>query len=398
MIAAEFWLQLINASFFLILNIYLAKKGYTDSEIGRFVKYRFMAVMLIALPLGLALKGKRMRPMFFISAFGVPTLSILTIYAAEHGYVQLLNLAYLVWGFCFAFLQVGSLPYILRNCAKETVSKAIALNFTVQSVTAVLAGFLIYFLQQFNLKYFSDAHILYGISILGFISVYHLLKIKVPELVDGKEKLSGNIIITITNYEWRLLIRAILPTLMLAIGAGLTIPFMNLFFFRVFGLDSDRFALIGSAAAILVSFGNLLVPFIKTRHGYKVAITLSQSLAIVALVLMGSTQYFSEYRWALYAAIFFYMVRQPLMNMAAPMTSELAMNYVGKKNREMLSAIIAAIWSGSWYFSSEIFILLVNLKLPYSSIFLITAAFYIVGVALYYLLIIDFEKRKVSEE
>ena len=43
------------------------------------------------------------------------------------------------------------------------------------------------------------------------------------------------------------------------------------------------------------------------------------------------------------------------MNMAAPMTSELTMNYVGKENQEILSAITAAIWSGSWYFSSQIF-------------------------------------------
>ena len=43
------------------------------------------------------------------------------------------------------------------------------------------------------------------------------------------------------------------------------------------------------------------------------------------------------------------------MNMAAPMTSELTMNYVGVKNQEMLSAITAAIWSGSWFFSSQIF-------------------------------------------
>ena len=43
------------------------------------------------------------------------------------------------------------------------------------------------------------------------------------------------------------------------------------------------------------------------------------------------------------------MFRAPLMNMAAPLTSELTMSYVGNKNQEMLSAIVAAIWSGSWF-------------------------------------------------
>ena len=82
------------------------------------------------------------------------------------------------------------------------------------------------------------------------------------------------------------------------------------------------------------------------------------------------------------------------MNMAAPMTSELTMNYVGKKNQEMLSAIMAAIWSGSWYFSSQIFRFLKEAGLPYAYIFYITAAVYAFGIFTYYLLIVDYEKRK----
>ena len=82
------------------------------------------------------------------------------------------------------------------------------------------------------------------------------------------------------------------------------------------------------------------------------------------------------------------------MNMAAPMTSELTMNYVGKKNQEMLSAIMAAIWSGSWFFSSQIFRYLKSEGLPYAYIFYITAALYAFGVFMYYLLIRDYEKRR----
>ena len=84
------------------------------------------------------------------------------------------------------------------------------------------------------------------------------------------------------------------------------------------------------------------------------------------------------------------------MNMAAPMTSELTMNYVGKKNQEMLSAITAAIWSGSWFFSSQIFRYLIAEGLPYAYIFYITACMYAFGVFMYYLLILDYEKRNHS--
>ena len=60
---------------------------------------------------------------------------------------------------------------------------------------------------------------------------------------------------------------------------------------------------------------------------------------------------------------------------------------VGKNNQEMLSAIVSAIWSGSWFFSSQIFKKLMNLGYSYSNIFYITSALYLVGILLYYFLI-----------
>jgi len=39
MIKAEFFIQLIGASFFLILNIFLAKQGFSDPEIANFISY-----------------------------------------------------------------------------------------------------------------------------------------------------------------------------------------------------------------------------------------------------------------------------------------------------------------------------------------------------------------------
>ena len=61
MIKAGFFIQLVGASFFLILNIYLAKRGYTDYQIAHFISYRFLAVMLLAFPLGIYIKGKKLK-------------------------------------------------------------------------------------------------------------------------------------------------------------------------------------------------------------------------------------------------------------------------------------------------------------------------------------------------
>ena len=81
------------------------------------------------------------------------------------------------------------------------------------------------------------------------------------------------------------------------------------------------------------------------------------------------------------------------MNMAAPLTSEITMLYVGEKNQEMLSAIVSAIWSGSWYFSSNLFKILIDVNFNYSQIFYITALLYLIGIILYYFLINRFQNQ-----
>lgn len=98
----------------------------------------------------------------------------------------------------------------------------------------------------------------------------------------------------------------------------------------------------------MVVFGFLLfVPIIKEKLGYKLAIPLTQLIAIFALIVLALTEII-PYSFAVYIAMVAYVIRQPLMNMAGPMTSDIVMKYVGEKNREMVSALTAAIWSGSF--------------------------------------------------
>ena len=391
MIKAEFFIQLIGAAFFLILNIYLAKKGFSDPEIANFISYRFLAVMLLAFPLGIYIKGKPLKPFFMIGGLGVPIVAIVLILLVHYGWYQYLPALFILWGVVFTLFQVCSLPYLMRNTIIENQSHAISLNYATNSFGTIFSGFIIFGAGQF-MREFDEGKILLGISILGFIGVYYVLKMKVDVVESVKERLQWK------SYDWVLLMKAIAPTLIIAVGAGLTIPFINLFFFHNFQIDSSGFAVIGGIASILVAILSLLVPNLKSKLGFQKGITYVQTIAVIALVALATTEFFKDYWWGLPLAIMCYWVRTPLMNMAAPMTSELTMNYVGEKNQEMLSAIIAAIWSGSWFFSSQIFRFLKAEGLPYAHIFYITAVLYAFGVFMYSLLIKDYERREAKKD
>ncbi len=387
-IVAEFFLQLINAAFMAIMLIYMEKVGYKDYESASFVSFRFLGVLLFSFPLGLIIKGRKLKPIFYASSVLTPVLSLIILEAIDIKIDWLLDISLFLWGVSFTGIQISALPYILRNAKKETHTEAITLSYSTWSVAGIFSGSLIFGLKNLNPELFDEKLILQIISVLGFLSTITVFSIKKEEVVPVLTKKRINLY----DFDWLIIFKALIPTIIIAVGAGLTIPFVGLFFYKIHGLDSDQFAILSALATAIVFGMVLFVPILKEKLGYKKAIPLTQLVAIAALIVLALTEIIDTW-FAIYLAMAMYLIRQPLMNMAGPMTSDLVMKYVGEKNREMMSALTAAVWSGSWFISSIIFQVLRQIGLRYVYVFLITAALYIFGVLMYYLLILDYEKK-----
>ena len=238
---------------------------------------------------------------------------------------------------------------------------------------------------------FSEYNILWIITIIGLSSYYFAMKI--DEGGDEKPIKKSGIFSLHKNYDWKIIFIALSPLVLISVGAGLTIPFVNLFFNSVFNLSSSNFSLLGSITAILVFIFSLLVPTLRKKYGYWATIVVVQSFAIIFLIIMSLTELYAYHSYALFIAILAYILRQPLMHMAHPASNELMMNFVGKKNQELISALSSSLWSASWFISAKIFEWLRLLDFRYYEIFLITAALYIIGVVLFGLLISQYEKN-----
>ncbi|TVR81946.1 MAG: MFS transporter [Chitinophagaceae bacterium] len=394
LILAELFLQFINSSFFLLLNYYMTDSDYEDYMIADIISYRFLTVMFFAFPLGLFIKGRNLKPFFLVATLVVPLCSLVVLHAIEMRWDTVLYIALSIWGVGFTLIQVCALPFILLNSKKETHSETIVLFFQTWSISICIIGFLNFTLQTFLPQIFDERLLLNIFSLIGFLSFFCILKMDLKENVSNRNGMKD----WLGNYDWKTIFLVIVPTFIIAVGAGFTIPFINLFFLYVHNVPSAVYSAMGSFSYMIVAGGVLFMPFIRKKYGYKIAIVLIQSLSIVALIVMALTEYVAAYGFAVYIAVLFFIIRQPLMNVAGPMTSELTMYYVGERNREIVSAINASIWSGSWFISSQIFSILRSRGFQYSEIFFITAALYAVGVIWYYFLIKDFYKKKGTGE
>lgn len=391
LIAAELFLQLINAAFFMVMLIQLNKCGFQDYQSAEFVSFRFLGVILTAIPIGIGIKGKPLIPYFYLSSICVPILTVAILIGVDLHQDWIIRLGMFFWGIFYNLIAIVVNPYILRNCPKEVQSEAFALSYATGSIGSILCGIISFALLSFSDIGITEREVMYFVAILSTLGLTFLRNI------DKKEQIQTQIShISQINYNWKLIFKALIPTIIIAIGAGFTIPFVNLFFFHVHQIDTKWISIIGTLTSLLVSILALLVPNFLKKYGYRKAISGTQIVAVILLILFATTEYYSNWHYAGLLAALFYMGRQPLMNMSAPMTTELVLNYVGPNNKEIISALTSAIWSGSWFFSSWIFKILREMNHAYVQIFLITGAMYTVGVFLYYRLIIEYEGKLKS--
>lgn len=393
-ITAAFFIQLIDYSYLTILLVYMNKAGYTDYQAADFYGYRFLSVLLLSFYLGFYINGRKLKPFFYFSAIVSPLLSFGIIFAIQYHLDFLVYAGMFLLGISVLGLEVAILPYILRNVKEEFHTEAISLNYATANLSGIVSGIIIFSLTKINPELFDEKLILKIISILGLAGIYFLYTNKkqefyVPILRRSRWDFS--------DIKWWLVTKAMIPTLLLATGAGLVIPFMGLFFYKIHNMDSYQFAILSSITTVIVFFLMIFAPAIKNKLGYKGAIVSTQSLAVLCLVGLSASEFYSTYSSALVFAIACYIFRQPLMNIAMPLTSDLTMKYVGFRHREIVSALTAAIWSGSWFFSSNIFRILRTHEVQYAYIFYITAGLYVLSMGWYYYLVVQYEKQKEEE-
>ena len=392
----EFNLSLIHVAFILVLNIYLRKQGFTDPEIASFNSLRFIGALAFALPLGIYIRGKQLKPFFKLAALLVPVTSAMIIESIHFSIIPMIQLSFLSWGIGMMLMRVCSLPFIIRHTDQENSSEALSLSASTWSLSTIFSGLIISTLDWVSIVDFGgwtlsldERSTLWIITIIGSSSILFAWKIKEGEQSTDKPK--NDIFSMQEFYDWKLIFKAISPLILISIGAGLTIPFVNLFFNSIFGFSSSEYSIMGSLTAILVFIFSLMVPTLRKKYGYWMTIVVVQSLAIGCLVIMSLTEIYVSYEHAAFIAVAAYVMRQPLMHMAHPASNELMMNYVGKNNQELISALSSSLWSASWFVSAKIFEWLRLLEFQYYEIFLITAFLYMVGVILYSRLIKEYE-------
>jgi hypothetical protein len=389
-ILSEAALQLINGALMVLLLLYLRTKGFSDTQNATFFASRFIGVLVISLPFGLYIKGKPLAKYFKMASITLPLFTLLAIYFIEQKSVIGIHGSFLLWGVAFSLAEIPKIPFIMRNASKQKLSNAISLAYSTWSFGAVTSGLIIFLLSMAFPDIFDHKNCLIFIVGLSLIGAYFSFNIKDEYVPKLEEK------VTLNNFfgtvDWKRVLYAVTPTFIIAVGAGMSVPFIPLYFNSTFNLEYDAFSGYSFVAYFLVLVLILFAPSIKNKYGLKYSIPATQLLSVACLTTLALMDHYSFLEWALVAALIAYVLRQPLMNIAQPLTTEVIMKYVGKDNHEVTASLMALIWNGSFVISSNIFGVLRANGVAFSGIFSITVVMYLIAIVWYQRLIVRTER------
>lgn len=378
----------------LLFNFYVLSQGYTEATLGNLVTARSLTTLLTALPMGYLVNKIARKNAFILSHLAFVIAMTMMILLPS---VPMFLAMSVVQGLSQALSVVASGPFLMEN-SQETertylFSFSSGIRMTATSIGEWFGGYLPGFfagmllVSAMNTKAYSGA--LWFVVLFALLSVIPALSMKEP----SKDQQATYSVFAPFSYFKRApgkLTKLILPNLITSIGAGMVMPFMNVFFRNVHQQSDASIGVIFAWGSLAMGFGLIIAPMLAERFGKIQVVVLTQALSIPFLALLGFTPFFE-------LAVIAYYIRLTLMNMSGPIFSTFAMEQVEPEARAMLASLNSMAFNFGWAFSPTISGILQE-KHGFRPPFTITLVLYTISTLMYFLWFWYKKNQKVAEE
>jgi MFS family permease len=385
--------QIGGGMFSVLYNLYIQGLGYGDAMNGRVVGIQSLATALMFIPVGLlGDRTSRKRLLIIGALFSGLAFVGRAFFASEF---SLLSLA-VCSGLFAAIFQVLAIPFLAESIPDHQRLRVFSYFSSIVLASQVFGsmggGMLADLLQTFGISRIYSLQIVLaagGIAtIAAFIPLLFIMEMP-HKVVSAQPKIStagtgGQVSCPTKNSksDYIKIAQFALVQLIIGIGSGLVVPYLNLYF-------TNRFSVSLSAVGILISLGQIMTiismligPSLAARVGSVKAVVCFQILSLPFLLLTGFTNLFAI------AAVSF-LFRQALMNAANPIQSTVLIERVSDSKRGIANSVTQTAFMMGWAFMGSIQSYLVTTYgyyWGYAVTFSITGALYVSAAALYYIM------------
>ena len=378
------------AVFSLLFNLYLKEIGYSETQIGYILSAGSLGATFVAIPAA-----------FVIEKIHIKHTLIIATVLASFSYVMQVVFVKLNIILFFSFLatmfitvyRISVAPFFMRNSTPKERMHLFSISYAMMTFSQFLGFFLggylpkiYFFLFGSTNKIFAFKFALYISIFMTMLSIIYFLKIEQKPIpmkkVSFLEKMK--------SYNWKIITKLMVPKIFVGMGAGLVIPFMNLYFRNVFHLDADIIGIYFSVLQIFLFLAMLSAPFLTKRFGMVKSIVFTELLSIPFMLTLALTK-------NLTLAVIAFFLRGSIMNMNMPISSNFEMSLVKKEEQPFVNAVSMVSWNGAWTISAWFGGFIID-KYSFEFSFYITIIFYIFSAFSYYLFFKKYEKDDLNEK
>jgi len=358
----------------LLFSLYLKRLAYTEAGIGAVLSTRALGSTLIALPASvLAARFDPRRLLPVAAAMTAAAYVAQSLFAAGAA----ISSAVFMAGALSTVFQVSSGPFFMRNSGERERQHLFSLNGALAMGTGLVGSLLGGGLKDglvamgFEELFAYRAGLLSGAAFV-LAAVVPFSRISPAAAAPRSPTVRAGRLDGIDVALWA---KLIIPSFLVGMGAGLTIPYLNLYFKNVFGMSD---ALIGAAVAagqIATFVGIAAGPLLAKRLGKPRAVFWTQILSVPLILVLGWVR-------ALPVALLAYLARQVLMNMSSPIQDNFALELVPPERQSLLNAVKMLSWTGSWTIAARVSGELIY-RGGFSTSFALTAGLYLASTVCY---------------
>lgn len=381
----SFLIGLTFATYQLLLNLYLREQGMSESFIGSILSKGAIGMTLTAVPAAFILRRIRLKKILLITT----VIYVAAIFALTHLPIgDWLMVISLVAGMSLTFYRVAASPFFMRNTTKKERTYVFSFSFGMMLLASISGSMFFGKMAAFLGEVLHDtvAGYQWTFSVAVLLGLSAVIPFGMITATDPSEENDrADLSLALLKRQSRLYSKLFLPSFMTGIGAGLIIPFLNIYFRDRFALEPDTIGYYFSAVNTTMLIGILAGPILVKKMGMIRSIVSTQLLSMPFMVLLA----FTHNLWLAFAA---FLIRGALMNLGNPIGRNFGMEMVGRSEQALVNALMMLSWTGAWMISTDIGGKLIE-QYGYTLPLLIAVGLYFISSIMYFWFFKDSEKR-----
>lgn len=363
MLLTSFLTGLAFGGYHLLFNFYALSLGsqYDEAFLGTLQTAQSFAAILIALPAAYLAGRFRQKYLLVLSSF----LGALALLGVVFVPLQIpLLLFRMLIGVSGAMREVFAAPFLMVNTEGEerlwVFSFYLGIATTAEFIGNTLGGFLpSLFANGLGINATSTEAYQWAIACLAILEAASIIPLLFIRSEESRAIARPSLPWHLLQRYGRELIPFFSPQLLIGLGAGLMMPFMNLYFRSVFGASDALIGIVFALGAISMTVAQFVAPPLADKRGKIQTVLFSQGLSIPFLLTMGVAAFAvpsglgGSLLWFI-AAVIAYNARLGLMNMGNPVYQTFMLERVPQEVGALAVSISSISFQFGWFVMPQI--------------------------------------------